>query len=254
VEDIFSYGFRGVRKFIRENLVAILYTLIFHLVVLIILIQVKVEGLKQGQELGVLIEFEEKSIEEILAGEEMEVPAEWLEQVLRQRELSSNRAVNLHAADEFSEDISTDDYVQNLLDEIEQARNAQDKERLEELQAILAAADYVPPQEDRDEEAGDYTGPTTMTYEFLEPPRQRGNIFLTVPVYRCEGSGLVRVEIRVSRDGSVVDAKIREPMEGMDRECFAQAALAAARSSRFRVDLNAPEQQRGLITYTFIAQ
>lgn len=254
MKDLFSYGVKGIRKFIRDHLVAILYTLIFHLLVLIILIFVKVESLKQDREMGVLIEFEEKSIEEILAEEEIDVPAEWLEEVMRQRELSSNRPVNLNVEEEFREEISTDDFVQHLLDEIEKARNEQDKERLEELQAILAAADYVPPEADSDDDTGEYTGPTTITYEFLEPPRQRGKVSLTVPVYRCQGSGLVRVEIRVARDGNVVDAKIREPIEGTDRNCFADAALDAALSSRFRVNPNAPEEQRALITYTFIAQ
>ena len=64
---------------------AILYTLIFHLVVLIILIFVRVEGLKNDRELGVELEFEEKTLEEILAEEVEEIPAEWLEQVMRQR-------------------------------------------------------------------------------------------------------------------------------------------------------------------------
>ena len=48
---------------------AILYTLIFHLVVLIILVLIKVEGLKQEQELGIELEFEERTLEEILAEE-----------------------------------------------------------------------------------------------------------------------------------------------------------------------------------------
>ena len=251
---MFSYGFEGIRKFVRKNLVAILYTLIFHLAVLIILVLVKVEDLKRQQELGVLIEFEEKSIEEILAEEEVDVPAEWLEQVMRLRELSSNRAVNVNAQEQFNEEISTEEYVQDLLGEIEKARNERDRERLEELQSILAAADFVPHQEESPEDIGEYTGPTTITYEFLEPPRQRGKVFLTVPVYRCQGSGLVRVEIRVARDGNVVDAAIRDPIQGTDRNCFADAALSAALSSRFSVDVNAPEEQRALITYTFIAQ
>ena len=147
MEEIFSYGRKGFRKFFRENRLAILYTLIIHLAVFIVLVLVKVETLKQGRELGVLIEFDERTIEEILAEEELEIPADWLEQVMRQRELSSNRAVNVNTRDDFGQDISTDEYVRDLLQEIEEARNQQDRERLEELQAILAAADYVPPRE-----------------------------------------------------------------------------------------------------------
>jgi hypothetical protein len=255
MDEIFSYGWSGIKKFFRKNLVSILYTLIFHLVVLIILIFVRVEGLKKDQELGINIEFEEKTVEDFLAEEEIDIPAEWLEEVLRQREASSNRAVNLNAESRFSEDISTDDFVQDLLDQIELARNQQDREKLEELQAILASADYVPPAEDQGKESeGEYTGPTTITYEFLEEPEQRGKVHLTIPVYRCQGSGLVRVEIQVARDGAVLHAEVKEPIEGADRICFADAAVSAARSSRFRIEFNAPEKQRAIITYSFIAQ
>ena len=45
-----------------------------------------------------------------------------------------------------------------------------------------------------------------------------------------------------------------EPIEGTDRICFADAALAAARSSKFRIEINGPEKHRAMITYTFIAQ
>ena len=255
MEDFFLYGWKGVKRFLKENLVAILYTLIFHMVVLIILIFVRVEGLKRDQELGIKLEFEEKTIEEILAGEDVDVPAEWIEQIMRLREQASNRAVNLNAENQFSEDISTDDYVQDLLDQIEMARNLEDRGKLEELQAILASADYVPPAvETLDQDAGDFTGPTTITYEFLDEPRQRGKVLLTIPVYRCQGSGLVRVRIIVGRDGHILDAEVKEPIEGSDRVCFADAALAAALSSRFRIEINAPEKQRAMITYTFIAQ
>lgn len=234
---------------------AILYTLIFHLVVLIILIFVRVEGLKNGRELGVEIEFEERSLEEILEEEIQDLPDEWIEEVMRRREMLSNRAVNVNQEDRFSEEISTDEYVQELLDQIEQARREEDRERLEELQAILAAADYVPPSEQSSEdENNNYTGPTTITFEFQEPPRQRGRVTLTVPVYRCQGSGLVRVQVVVARDGTVNTAEVLEPIEGNDRVCFADAAREAALSSRFRIDLNAPEKHRAVITYTFIAQ
>jgi TonB family protein len=184
-----------------------------------------------------------------------EIPAEWLEQILQQRELASNRAVNANAENEFNSDISTDAYVKDLLDQIEQARNQEDREKLEELQAILATADYEPPADEHsDQEESEYSGPTTITYEFLEEPRNRGKVHLTVPVYRCQGSGVVRVEVVVASDGTVRDAQIKQPIEGNDRVCFGDAALAAARSSRFRVELNGPARHRALITYSFIAQ
>ncbi len=255
MDEIFSYGRKGIKQYLRENHVAILYTLIFHLVVLIILIFVRVEGLKNRQELGVEIEFEDKTLEELLEEQQQEIPEEWLEQVMQQREHYSNRAMNLNQENQFTEEISTDDYVQDLLDQIEKARKEEDREKLEELQAILASADYVPPADSAsDQSDNEFTGPTTITYEFQEPPLQRGRVRLTVPVYRCEGSGVVRVEVTVARDGHVTDAKIRQPVEGNDQVCFSEAALEAARTSSFRISMNAPEKHQAVITYTFIAQ
>jgi hypothetical protein len=254
MDELFNYGWKGVRRFFKENRVAILYTLIIHLVILIVMIFMKVEGLKNDHELGIELEFEEKTIEELLAEEEVDIPAEWLEELMRQRELSSNRAVNLNAEDQLSQDISTDEYVKDLLDQIEEARNQEDREKLEELQAILATADYVPPSPDMEEETGDYTGPTTITFEFLEEPLNRGKVMLTVPVYRCQGSGVVKVEVAVAPDGSVREARVLEPIISSDKVCFADAALSAAQSSQFRIELSGPEKHRALITYTFIAQ
>jgi len=254
MDELFHYGWKGVRRFVKENRVALLYTLIIHLVVLIIMIFVKVEGLKKDRELGIELEFEEKTIEDLLADEQADVPAEWLEELMRQRELSSNRAVNLNAEDQLSRDISTSDYVKDLLEQIEQARNEEDREKLEELQAILATADYVPPSSDLEEESNEYSGPTTITFEFLQNPVNRGKVMLTIPVYRCQGSGIVKVEVAVARDGSVKEARVMEPITGTDKVCFADAALSAARSSRFRIELSGPERHMALITYTFIAQ
>ena len=254
MEEIFQYGWTGVRKFVKQNRVALLYTLIFHLVILIVFIFVRVDSLKNGQEVGIELEFEEKTIEQLLAEEELDVPAEWLEEIMRQRELSSNRAVNLNAEDQLSQDISTREYVNDLLEQIEEARNQEDREKLEELQAILASADYVPPSQQEDEESTVYAGPTTITYEFLEEPRSRGKVELTVPVYRCQGSGVVKVEVAVATDGSVREAQVLEPIVGSDRVCFSDAALAAALSSQFRIELSAQAKHRAIITYSFIAQ
>ena len=111
----------------------------------------------------------------------------------------------------------------------------------------------MPPADELTEDDADFTGPTTITYEFLEEPRQRGKIMLTVPVYRCQGSGMVRVEIDVARNGEVISAEVMKPIEGADKICFANAALAAASSSKFRIEINGPEKHRAVSSYTFIA-
>ena len=254
MDELFQYGRKGMLRYIKKNLVPILYTLIVHLVVLIILVFSKVETLKNDRELGIALEFEEKTIEEKIEDALVDVPADWFEELMRQRELSSNRAVNLNAENKFTEDISTDDYVNDLLDQIEEAREQEDREKLEELQSILASADYVPPSFEENAEQAEYAGPTTITFEFLEEPRSRGKDKLTIPVYRCQGSGLVKVEVVVAPDGTVREARVVGPIQGSDRVCFSDAAIAAARSSQFRIELDGPDKHRAIITYSFIAQ
>ena len=105
------------------------------------------------------------------------------------------------------------------------------------------------------EEEGEFSGPTTITYEFLEEPVQRKKVDLTIPVYRCQGSGMVRVEISVAPDGHVLSADVKGAIEG-NRTGFALQTqpLLLPLSSRFRIDINAPSRQRAIITYSFMAQ
>jgi len=256
MEEIFSNKKWSLKGFIKENRVALLLTLIFHLLVLNILIFVRVDRLKDGQELGVRIDFEDKTTKEILDEEQLEIPAEFMELINRQRELASNRAVNANDEDAFSNEISTNEYLQKLLDEIEAGRDDEIIKDREKWREILEAGGYIEPvkKEEAQEDDETYSGPTTITYEFQEEPKSRGKSFLTIPVYKCEGAGLVRVDALVSRDGTVLSAEVRKPVQGLDAECFSRAATDAALTSRFRVDPGAPEKQRVLITYTFIAQ
>ena len=53
MEDIFSYGWSGIKKFFKDNRYAILYTVIVHLVIGIVMVFIKVDGLKNGKELGI---------------------------------------------------------------------------------------------------------------------------------------------------------------------------------------------------------
>ena len=257
-DDLFSYGNRGIRDFVKRNIVAILYTLIFHVLVLIVLVLVKVEGLKQDRELGVVIDFTEEEPEIPEEEETVEVPAEFMEQVYAARERASNRAVNLD--DRLNKEISTEDYVDELKNELESQRDEEFLKNREKWEEILSTAvteqedNQTTGQEETEEEEEPFTGPTTITYKFLEKPEQRGKINFTIPVYRCEGSGEVVVDIEVARDGRVVSADVASVKSGTDSNCFSEAAVRAALSSRFHSDFDAPKKHRAQITYQFIAQ
>ncbi|MBN2519259.1 MAG: hypothetical protein JXB17_02045 [Bacteroidales bacterium] len=95
-----------------------------------------------------------------------------------------------------------------------------------------------------------YKGPSTLIYEI----ENRTAIKLPLPVYKCEGGGVVKLAIEVNRNGNVVKAVINEYNENKDDNCILQAALSSAFASKFNHDDNAPEIQEGMIIYTFISQ
>lgn len=253
--DLFSYGPKNFKDFIRTNLVAILYTIIFHLLIVIVLVLTKVEGLKQDHELGVTLDFtEEQTLEDLLKEENIEVPPEWIEKVFEARQQASNRAVNLN--DEVNREISTEDYLQNLLDELEFQKDEEFKENREKLKEIISSSVYeeeaLPAKEDDEDEK--FTGPTTISYEFMDPPKERSKRHLSIPVYRCEGSALVVVDLMVRQDGSVSNVSVISSETIHDPTCFIDAAENAASTSTFRSDFSAPEKHHARITYQFIAQ
>ena len=255
MSDLYSYGPKNIREFVRTNLVAILCTIILHLLVAIILVQLKVGGLKEDRELGVMLDFtEEKTLEDLLNEENIVVPPEWIEQVFEARQEASNRAVNLN--DKLNQDISTEEFMNELLDELEAQKDEDFIQNREKLKEIISSKVYeqeaIEQQDSEDEEP--FTGPTTITYEFLEPPLNRSKRHLTIPVYRCEGSALVLVDITVRPDGSVASADVQSARTESDPSCFIDAAREAALSSIFRSASDAPEKQRARISYQFIAQ
>src|SRR6056297_995745 len=166
--DLFSYGPRNIREFFKTNLVPVLYTVILHLLIAIVLVLLKVEGLKEDRELGVLLDFtEEVTLEELMEQEEVELPPEWIEQVFEAREQASNRAVNVN--DEVSRDISTEDYVDDLLEELESQKDEEfieDREQWKEIISSYVYEEEAPPPAETEEEETPYTGPTRITYAF----------------------------------------------------------------------------------------
>ena len=255
-DDLFRYGPKNIREFIKKNLVAILYTIIVHLIVFIILVFIKVDGLKNDRELGVMLDFtEEKSLEELLEEEMVEVPAEWLEQVYEAREQASNLAVNVN--EKVRDQLSTEDYVKTLLDELEAQKDEnflEDREKWEDIISSYVYDDPLPQEDLKEEEEQPFFGPTNITFEFLDPPLDRMKRHFTIPVYRCEGSALIVVNIVVSREGFVTDAAVSKSSAGEASSCFTEAAIEAALTSRFRSSQNALDKHKARITYQFIAQ
>ena len=75
-----------------------------------------------------------------------------------------------------------------------------------------------------------------------------------MPVYKCEGGGIVKLDIRVNRRGKVEFVSVDTAESGTKDDCLISAAKDAAMKTRFTLNQAAPLLQSGSLTYRFIAQ
>jgi len=80
----------------------------------------------------------------------------------------------------------------------------------------------------------------------------RGSVLLDEPPSDFNEVGEVKVTIIVNRDGIVIDARIDYSGTNILDQKQRQQAIDAALNSKFEKDPNAPERDRGWITYKFI--
>jgi len=240
----------SVRGFYRDHKVGILGTIAFHLAILIVFMLVDIKSAREIRELEVILEF---PAEEPVMEEQEETREEYLTRMLEQQLRQSNQAVNVS---KLEEEISTDKYVEEVMNELDESRSEEWREQQEAIKELLSSGDIVPanPEDEAEPEQEEFRGPTTIQYEFLESPLMRESYRLPVPVYKCKGGGVVRVNIEVDRSGTVVSAEAQVISASLDPDCLAEVALRFAYRSRFLPDNNAPERQSGKITYSFVAQ
>jgi hypothetical protein len=81
----------------------------------------------------------------------------------------------------------------------------------------------------------------------------RYHLQLPIPVYLAQGGGEVVVDIVVNRNGDVLSATPRVPVNLNDPTILAYAKQAAEKTL-FNPSSSAPEKERGTITYLFVAQ
>lgn len=95
-----------------------------------------------------------------------------------------------------------------------------------------------------------YKGPTNIYYDL----KNRRDLSLYVPVYKCQGNGKVVIVIDVNKAGEVESASI-DKMNSDNDDCLFEAAIDAAKRSTFNADFTkAPQKQKGTLTYLFVAQ
>ncbi|MBR6346582.1 MAG: energy transducer TonB [Bacteroidales bacterium] len=232
-----------------ETKAGLLVTAIIHLAVIIVLLSVQL-GYAIQRENSFVLDFTKQEEKEAAEKKEKLVKSaeELLEQLLAQSGYGApvrNIAVDRAA---LKDDRGTD--AQKLYEDAERlARELKDGQNIPDE----SPDDYVnvpSVKKDTPEKKKEvYTGPSVLEWSL----DGRKASLLKIPAYRCLGAGEVRVIITVNNQGSVVDAKIDESVSSMDN-CLREFAVRAARLSRFSVSQTAPSNQKGTITYLFIAQ
>jgi len=245
-----------MRSFIQKHIYGILGTIIVHLLLAILFMLIKLSTTYQERQEAIIIDFESTPEEpEII---EVEVP-DRIAEMYNNEEFWTNIARNLSSQTE--EEFDIEDYIDKIRQELMESGEISEQNYLDELRQRLEEGTHAGETEFRDleeskeeitanEMAAAYSGPTRIYY-ILEGRTHR---YLPLPIYKCEGSGKVVLDIVVDQRGFVLSAEVIREESSTDDYCLHDMAKDAALRTRFNLDLSAPARQEGLITYHFVAQ
>ncbi len=230
-------------------------TLVFHILLFSAFLLADIDKKGNIKEEVILIEFPDNIPEPELPEEEPEQQEEQQQQapspmVNNRTNLASNRSARENTT------TSKDEFFDNeYLKEVEAAQKLSSSVSNNLSKDVVDLSEIKMPVEttegmDRDSIKNViYAGESNIVY-YLE---NRYHVSLPVPVYLAQGGGTVIVDIKVNRDGTVVDATARKNNSIRDQQIFLYAQEAATRTI-FNKDNAAPALQKGTIHYTFVAQ
>ncbi|HOK37409.1 MAG TPA: TonB family protein [Bacteroidales bacterium] len=245
-------------KLSKENINAILGTILFHLIIVIILLVNKIQSLTIHEETYMIIEPEyieeitKKPVEENILGEDFNIQ----DYINEFRNVASNNPVQYQKFEAMSEDELRKYYETQFLNEKygdnpiryqDKNQGNQDKQENKEN----SKNDKSKNENNNSDNYQNYSGPALVFVE-LENPK-RGKIYIEVPVFTCRHGGKVVVDILIGSDGRVRSANVISANSSGDASCISEAALRAARNSRFTM-ISGGKNEKGKITYTFIEQ
>lgn len=245
-----------------KNRYGLMGTLAFHMVLLIILLLFKLNSPMRFVETEILLAIPDDIVEQI----ELENKRVEEEIIEKQKEKVSNSVDEMLKSIAVNQDLKTENRkaptandLDKMIDDIKQELEGYEsndyglsKKELEAFKrdsANLAKERKMQLKADSLENI-EYSGLSSVFYSL----KGRHKLILPIPVFKCEESGRVRVEITVNRKGKVVKAKVIEKESDSYDDCLFEAALNAAYRSRFNADNSSLQKQVGSITFNFIRQ
>jgi len=243
------------------RMVGILGTVIIHLIAAIIFMSFQLKSIDKPESEQLIFDFSKTPDPEILK-KEIEIPPSQIEKILKGDEEMLNIARNL--SNKSEQKIDASDYIDKVKEElIKSGKLGEDNYIDEQKKALLNEGDEAISAEsnknNKEEKAvpdesqkmaANYKGPTRIFYDLAG----RNHLRLPIPIYLCQGSGKVMLNIEVNQQGDVVKAQI-EPAESTTSDpCLIETAVNTALISRFNPDVKSPKIQKGTLTYIFVAQ
>lgn len=233
----------------KEDKAGLQFTIIFHLVVLIILLVWGI-GHELVAENSFVLDFtkqEQKELEQKKQDFQEDINKKLDDMIaaanrdnpIRNVAVSNNLRDDRHSAQEAS-DLMSD--AARLAAELKAGYKSDIEEDAREETVDIK------PKEPKNE-GKEYKGPSVLSWTL----EGRKASHLPIPAYRCYGAGEVTVIISVDQQGNVVNAKVNDAASSAD-DCLRNFAVRAARLSKFNRDMSAPTRQAGEIVYSFIAQ
>ncbi|MCF0206460.1 MAG: hypothetical protein HUK15_03430 [Bacteroidales bacterium] len=246
-------------SFVRRNINAVLLTILIHLVIVFVCLFSKISVLQQTDGEYIIIDpeaFEQKEeVDEQTEMSENQMTDEQIDQFLQSLGItgSNSTAQAKTPKSQSSSSMSPEEmkakYEEQFLrekygDDYENAINRTaedyiDPSRMQEVQKTVPQANVVK------------SGPALVYAELNNKERQA--TYLNVPVFTCQGSGVVVVAISINSSGKVVSAEIVSENLTVDADCLKNAARNAALKSTFS-KMSGNKTEGGKITYTFVKQ
>ncbi|MFT5749600.1 MAG: TonB family protein [Ancylomarina sp.] len=250
------------KDYLNRNRYGLMGTLAFHMVLLIFLLLFKLNSPMHFVETEIILTIPDDIIEQIDI-ENKRVEEEIVEQ---QKDKVSNSVDEMLKSIAVNQDFKTENKkertaqdIDKMIDDIkkeldgyesnEYGANSKDLKTFKRDSAQLVKERKEQLKLDSLKNM-EYSGESSVFYSL----KNRHKLILPIPVFKCEESGRVRVEITVNRNGKVIKAKVIQKESDTTDENLHEAALDAAYRSRFNINNSSPIKQFGSITFNFIRQ
>lgn len=233
-----------IRQDIKITLTGILATVSVHLMILILFLITRIQDVNSKRDEPLVIELDEETYKAF-----QEAMNEKKPEISEIKPLSGEDIKNIavNTASQIKDKISTEKYIEELKQELNISELNQQLDRSLGDESFISSEIKEEKRTESQPRNTFYKGPTRVEYNF-----SRSHRFIHVPVYKCQGSGRIMVDIVVNERGEVIAATLNST--NTSEECIIETALQSARISSFSSDLNANPREKGTISYEFVAQ